>query len=71
LALQAIHAVGLDARKDFVVRQLSRALSVDDRRQLAKLSKYAPGWSHEIMRRLKEAWMDTWAKATPKDREAR
>lgn len=53
LAIQAIRAVGPNADKDFVVRQLSRALSADDRRQLAKLSKYAPGWSHEIIQRLK------------------
>ena len=53
LALQAIRAVGPTANKDFVVRQLSRALSAKDRRQLAKLSKYAPGWSHEIIRRLR------------------
>ena len=53
LAIQAIRAAGPHARKDFVVRQLSRALSPDDRLQLAKLSKYAPSWSHEIIRRLK------------------
>jgi len=53
LAIQAIRAVGPKANKDFVIRQLSRALSADDRLQLAKLSKYAPGWSHEIIRRLK------------------
>ena len=55
LALQAIRAVGPSASKDFVVRQLSRALSADDKRQLTKLSKYAPGWSHGIIQRLKEA----------------
>jgi len=53
LAIQAIRAVGPNARKDFVVRQLSRALSAEDRLQLAKLIKHAPGWSHEIIRRLK------------------
>ncbi|MGO8790951.1 MAG: DUF6088 family protein [Terriglobia bacterium] len=53
LAIQAIRAVGPNASKDFVVRQLSRALSARDRAQLAKLIKYAPGWSHEIIRQLK------------------
>jgi hypothetical protein len=53
LALQAIRAVGPNANKDFVVRQLSRVLSADDKRQLAKLSKYAPGWSHDIIARLR------------------
>ena len=53
LALQAIRAVGPQANKDFVVRQLSRALSARDRAQLAKLIKHAPAWSHEIIRRLK------------------
>jgi hypothetical protein len=55
LAIQAIRAVGSNASEDLVVRQLSRAMSADDRRQLAKLTKYAPGWSHKIIRRLKEA----------------
>jgi hypothetical protein len=55
LAIQAIRAVGPNAGKEFVVRQLSRALSADDRAQLAKLIKYAPGWSHEIIRQLKGA----------------
>lgn len=53
LAIQAIRAVGPNASTDFVVRQLSRALTADDKRQLAKLIKYAPGWSHETIRRLK------------------
>ena len=53
LALQAIRAAGPNANKDFVVRQLSRALSARDRAQLAKLIKHAPAWSHEIIRRLK------------------
>lgn len=53
LALQAIRAVGPSANKDSVVQQLSRVLSADDRAQLMKLIKYAPGWSHEIIRRLK------------------
>ena len=52
LALQAIRAVGPNANKDLVVRKLSRALSARDRAQLARLIKYAPGWSHEIMRQL-------------------
>jgi uncharacterized protein DUF6088 len=52
LAIQAIRAVGPSANKDFVVRQLSRALSANDKRQLAKLIKHAPGWSHKIIRRL-------------------
>jgi hypothetical protein len=52
LALQAIRAVGPAANQDFVVRQLSRALSARDRAQLAKLIKHAPAWSHEIIRRL-------------------
>ena len=52
LALQAIRAVGPAANQDFVVRQLSRALSARDREQLAKLIKHAPAWSHEIIRRL-------------------
>ncbi len=55
LAIQAIRAVGPNTSKDFVVRQLYRALSIEDRRQLAKLIKHAPGWSHEIIRRLKGA----------------
>ena len=53
LALQAIRAAGPNANKDFVVRHLSRALSAGDRAQLAKLIKYAPAWSHEIIRLLK------------------
>jgi hypothetical protein len=53
LALQAIRAVGPNASKDFVVRQLSSALSARDRAQLARFIKYAPGWSHEIIRQLK------------------
>jgi len=53
LALQAIRAVGPSANKDFVVRQLSRALSTDDKLQLAKLSKHAPAWSHDIIERLR------------------
>jgi hypothetical protein len=53
LALQAIRAVGPNANKDFVIRQLSRALSARDRAQLAKLIKHAPAWSHEIIRQLK------------------
>jgi len=52
LALQAIRAVGPNADKDKVVRQLSRALRARDRAQLAKLIKHAPAWSHEIIRRL-------------------
>jgi hypothetical protein len=52
LALQAIRAVGPHANKDLVVRQLSRALSARDRAQLARLIKYAPAWSHEIIRQL-------------------
>lgn len=54
LAIQAIRAVGPSASKDFVVRKLSRALSAGDRLRLARLIKHAPGWSHEIIRRLKE-----------------
>ena len=53
LALQAIRAAGPNASKDFVVRQLSRALSARDRAQLAKLIKHSPAWSHEIIRGLK------------------
>jgi hypothetical protein len=53
LALQAIRAVGPNANKDLVVRQLSRALSVRDRAQLFKLIRHAPAWSHEIIRQLK------------------
>jgi hypothetical protein len=53
LALQAIRATGPHANKDLVVRQLSRALSARDRAQLVKLMPHAPGWSHEIIRRLK------------------
>jgi hypothetical protein len=52
LALHAIRALGSDANKDFIVCQLSRALSARDRAQLAKLIKHAPAWSHEIIRRL-------------------
>ena len=52
LALHAIRAAGPSANTDFVVRQLSRALSARDRAQLAKLIKHAPAWSHEIIRRL-------------------
>jgi hypothetical protein len=54
LAIQAIRAVGPNANEDMVVRQLSRALGADDKRQLAKLSKYAPGWSQGIFARLRE-----------------
>jgi hypothetical protein len=53
LALQAIRAAGPSANKDFVVRQLYRALNARDRAQLAKLIKHAPAWSHEIIRQLK------------------
>lgn len=53
LALQAIRAVGPNADRQFVVQRLSRALSADDRVQLTKLIKYAPTWSHDIIRRLK------------------
>ena len=53
LALQAIRAVGPHANKDFVIRQLFRALSARDRAQFAKLIKHAPAWSHEIIRQLK------------------
>jgi hypothetical protein len=52
LALQAIRAVGPNANKDLVVRKLSRVLSARDRAQLARLIKYAPGWSHEMVRQL-------------------
>jgi hypothetical protein len=52
LALQAIRAAGPNANKDFVVRQLSRALSARDRAQLAKFIRHAPAWSHEIIRQL-------------------
>jgi hypothetical protein len=52
LALQAIRAAGPHADKDLVVRQLSRALSARDRAQLARLIKYAPAWSHGIIRQL-------------------
>jgi hypothetical protein len=54
LALQAILAVGPTANTEFVVRQLSRALSFEDRLQLNGLKKYAPGWSHEIIQLLNE-----------------
>ena len=70
LALQAIRAAGPNANKDFVVRQLSRALSARDRAQLAKLIKHAPAWSHEIIRQFKGTYMDAWARATPEDRAA-
>jgi hypothetical protein len=53
MAIQAIRAVGPNARRDFVVRQLSRAMSARDRAQLAKLINHAPAWSHEIIRQLK------------------
>ncbi len=53
LALQAIRAAGANTNKDFVIRQLSRALSARDRAQLAKLIKHAPAWSHETIRQLK------------------
>jgi hypothetical protein len=52
LALQAIRAAGPHANKDLVVQQLSRALSARDRAQLARLIKYAPAWSHGIIRQL-------------------
>lgn len=54
LAIQAIRAVGRNADKDFIVRQLSRALTRDDKLQLVKLSKYAPAWSRDIIQRLQE-----------------
>jgi hypothetical protein len=53
LAIQAIRAVGPNANRDLVVRQLSRALSPRDRAQLARLIKHAPGWSHGIIRQVK------------------
>ncbi len=52
LAMQAIAAVGPKANKDFIVRQLSRALSTEDKFQLVGLKRYAPGWSHGIIQRL-------------------
>jgi hypothetical protein len=52
LALQAIRAIGPNADKDQVVRQLSHALRASDRAQLAKLIQHAPAWSHDIIRRL-------------------
>jgi len=55
LALQAIRAVGPNADKDKVVRQLSRALNARDRAQLVNLIKHAPAWSHEIIRQLEGA----------------
>jgi hypothetical protein len=55
LAIQAIRAVGPNANKDFVVRQLSQVLNSNDKQQLAKLIQHTPGWSHEIIRRLKGA----------------
>jgi hypothetical protein len=55
LAIQAIRAVGRNADKDFIVRQLSRALDRDDKLQLVKLIQYAPAWSRDIIQRLQEA----------------
>jgi Family of unknown function (DUF6088) len=49
LALQAILAMGPNADKDFIVRQLKSALSPVDRQQLGKLIKHAPAWSHKII----------------------
>jgi len=54
LALQAIRALGPSVDKNFVVRQLSRALSPSDKDMLSRFSKYAPSWSHEIIKQLKE-----------------
>lgn len=57
LALQAIRAVGPNTDKGLVVQKLSRALSSDDKLQLQKLLKHAPGWSHEIIKRLgRDEW---------------
>ena len=55
LALQAIRALGPDIDQDFVVHQLSRTLKPSDIETLSKLSKYAPAWSHQIIKRLGEA----------------
>lgn len=54
LALQAIRALDSRTDQDFVVNQLARVLDAENRKRLVKLSKYAPGWSREIFKRLKE-----------------
>lgn len=54
LALQAILAMGSTADKNFIVSQLRNVLSTNDKLQLAKLSKYAPTWSHDIIRKINE-----------------
>ena len=55
LALQAIRALGPNIDQDLIVRQLSRALKPSDKKELSKLSKYAPAWSHQLIKRLEGA----------------
>jgi hypothetical protein len=52
LALQAIRALGSSTDKRFLVRKLSQVLSSDDKVALKKLLKYAPTWSHPIIKSL-------------------
>jgi hypothetical protein len=52
LAIQAIRALGPNADKDFVIRQLDRSLTIADKQQLAKLRQDAPDWSRDIITRL-------------------
>lgn len=55
LALQAILAMGPNADKDFIVRQLKSALRPVDRQQLGKLIKHAPAWSHKIIQMIERS----------------
>jgi hypothetical protein len=52
LALQAIHALGPETDQEFAFHQLSRALKPADKKALSKLTRYAPGWSHRLIKRL-------------------
>lgn len=54
LALQALRALGRNIDEDFVVQRLAKVLTHSERQKLIRLSKYAPGWSRNIFRRLKE-----------------
>src|SRR5437660_1018926 len=60
LALQAILAMGPKADKDLIVSQLRNVLSANDKLQLAKLSKYAPTWSHNMIQKIKEDRGHRW-----------
>lgn len=52
LAIQALRALGPTTDKKLLIRQLFKVLNAKDRAQLIKLQKYAPRWSHGIIREM-------------------